>query len=101
MRQPELVPKSQLQRVRELLHAALVIRDALTGLQQGLQHQIIPLSGQLRALLTDRSEKKSPPLLLDLAARHGLDLTIYGSKPVTPNSGLVASFGGFTFAMTK
>jgi hypothetical protein len=52
--------------MQELLRSLLVIRDSLEGLTQGKPHQILPLFGQLRALLAEKS-KDNQPLLLDLA----------------------------------
>ena len=55
-------------RVIELTKALQVIRDSLNLIRQGKTYQIIPLCGQLRALLTDKSQsKKNKPLLVDLA----------------------------------
>lgn len=53
-------------RIVELTKSLQVIRDSLSLIQQGKTYQIIPLCGQLRALLTDKS-KKNKPLLIDLA----------------------------------
>jgi len=63
-------------RMGELLQSLLVLRDSLRGLHGQQLHQIIPLSGQLRALLTERSGQ-ADPLLRKIADLVGQDLTVY------------------------
>ncbi len=63
-------------RLGELLQSLLVLRDSLRGLHDQRLHQIIPLSGQLRALLTDTS-RKAGPLLREIARLVSQDLIIY------------------------
>ena len=58
-------------RLGELLQSLLVLRDSLRGLRDQQLHQIIPLSGQLRALLTERSGQAAP-LLREIVARRGV-----------------------------
>src|ERR1044072_4169171 len=53
-------------RVLELVQALQLVADSLQRIREGHIHHVITLSGQLRALLTERS-KGAKPLLLDIA----------------------------------
>lgn len=98
-------------RMKELLQSLLVIRDALLSCQMGQWHQMIPLSGQLRALLIERSrsDKKTRtmvPLLRDLAQSNGEKLEIYVMPETDPSQlpikdGLVCHFSGFPISLQK
>lgn len=59
----------------ELIQSLRVVRDSLRGLESGQQHQVIPLSGQLRGLLLER-RKDSHALLLEVARRLGYEAKI-------------------------
>ena len=60
------IPKPLGFRIQELMQSLQVIRDSLGAVRQGRLHQIIPVYGQLRALLSEKS-KGNHPLLLDIA----------------------------------
>jgi hypothetical protein len=76
MRRYRPVPKPLGDRVVELVQSLQVIRDSLDGVSKGRLHQFIPLYGQLRALLSEKS-KGNRPLLLDLAAEVGVNLELF------------------------
>ncbi|MEZ4750209.1 MAG: hypothetical protein R3B54_06165 [Bdellovibrionota bacterium] len=59
-----------------LLASVQVLNDSILGIRNGSPHQIIPLSGQLRALLLE-GRKDSVALLLELASYLGHDLKVY------------------------
>lgn len=83
---PRKVTKQKMigDRIIELTKSLQVIRDALDLVKQGRAYQIIPLCGQLRALLTEKS-KKNKPLLIHLAEILDKKLMIF-SMPDTENS---------------
>jgi hypothetical protein len=70
------VAKSLAFRLLELVRALQVIADSLKSVQEGRVHHLASLSGQLRALLTERS-KQAEPLLLSVAKIFGDSLDIY------------------------
>ena len=63
-------------RTVELVRALQLIRDSLLHLRAGHVRHLATLSGQLRALLTDRSAK-TEPLLLGVAEALGKPMQIY------------------------
>lgn len=63
-------------RMVELLRALQLIFDSILAVRTGRLQHLISLSGQLRALLTERSSK-ADPLLLELAKLLGKSLDIY------------------------
>lgn len=56
----EPIPKFLGDRIQELLQALQVIRDSIEAVRQGKLHQIIPVYGQLRALLSEKSKGNDP-----------------------------------------
>lgn len=66
-------------RVDHLLQSLLLLRDGVRMAREGHVHHIATLSGQLRALLTDRS-KGAKGLLFEIAPLLGWDLTIYAMR---------------------
>lgn len=86
-------------RISELVQSLLVLRDAIYGCRNDMEHQLIPLSGQLRALLTDSSQKKpQEPLLFAVAKAMQKELRLYAmpdtdeSKPPIMPSIHIAGF---------
>jgi hypothetical protein len=63
-------------RTVELIHALQLIADGLKQIRQGQMRYLIPLSGQLRALIAERSSK-ADPLLLHIAQVLQQDLSVY------------------------
>lgn len=97
--QYKAVPKPLGIRIQELLQSLQVIRDSLTSVRQGKLHQIIPVYGQLRPLLSEKSKGNSP-LLLDMARKMGLNLDFYcmseaGNLPEDLKKGLLLHLAGF------
>ncbi len=60
----------------ELLQSLQVIRDSLAGITTGRAHQVIPLSGQLRALLLEK-RADSHALLIHATKQLGLSPTVF------------------------
>jgi hypothetical protein len=86
-------------RVQELIQSLEVIRDSLDAVRVGKLHQLIPVYGQLRALLSEKS-KGNYPLLLDVANAVGFDLEIYcmtgaGDLPEELKQHLLLHLSGF------
>ena len=69
-------PKPLGERIQELIQGLQVIRDSLEAVRQGKLHQIIPVYGQLRALLSEK-RKGNHPLLLNIAKELRLALEFY------------------------
>jgi hypothetical protein len=95
----QAVPKPLGSRIQELMQSLQVTRDSLGAVRQGNLHQIIPVYGQLRALLNEKSKGKSP-LLLDIAKEVGLSLDFYcmggaGELPDELKKDLVLHLSGF------
>jgi hypothetical protein len=63
-------------RIIELMQSLQVLRDSIDAVRAGRQYQMIPLYGQLRALLTDKAKRNSP-LLFDIAGQLNDKLEIY------------------------
>jgi hypothetical protein len=73
---PKIIPKPLAIRTVELVRALQIIKDAIDGARKGGIHNLIPLAGQLRALLTEKS-KGADPLLLRLAETFAQPLEFY------------------------
>jgi hypothetical protein len=105
MSAPIMVPKDLGYRVLELLGSLQVIRDSLQLVRAGRVHQLIPVYGQLWAILRERS-KGSKPLLLDLADELQHDLRIFSmpdvvASPPPITHGLVLHVAGPPFTMRR
>lgn len=70
------IPKPLDYHLQELIQSLQVMSDSLEGVQQGRLYQLIPLYGQLRALLSEKS-KDNQPLLLTIAEKFGMELNLY------------------------
>jgi hypothetical protein len=88
-------------RTLELLRALQLIRDAIGAIRGGRVYQLVSLSGQLRALLTERT-RKADPLLLEMAKALGRSLEIHCmpdvNDPAFPEdlrNGLLLHVSGF------
>lgn len=68
-------------RILELVRSLQLIADAIRYVQEGKSHYLIPLSGQLRALLTERS-RSTDPLLLYVAGKLQQELHVYCTPDV-------------------
>jgi len=91
-------------RISELIQSLLVLRDANCGCRNGMDHQLIPLSGQLRAILTDKTQKK--PLFLDLSKLMEKELQIYvmpdtKESDIPVKEGLILRISGFPVSLRK
>lgn len=82
MAREQEIPKGSADLVADLLQSLQVLRDACAGLSSGGRHNALPLSGQLRALLLERS-RRALPLLPALTTELGLNPTIW----VMPGAG--------------
>jgi hypothetical protein len=78
---PKVLTKPDWLRLAELEQSLLVIRDALDGLEVNRVHQMLPLSGQLRALLVEK-RRENPPLLIELAAALGVDIRLFAGPEI-------------------
>lgn len=101
----EPIPKPLGDRIQELIQALQVIRDSLEAVRQGRLHQIIPVYGQLRALLSEKS-KGNDPLLLTIAAELGENLEFYcmpaaGELPDELKKDLVLHLSGFPVGLEQ
>ena len=74
------IPKTIGYRIHELMQSLQVMNDSLEAVRQGRLHQLIPLYGQLRALLSEK-RKDNQPLLLSIA-KIGMQLTFYSMSGV-------------------
>nr|MDP9179099.1 hypothetical protein [Gemmatimonadota bacterium] len=63
-------------RIIELMQSLQVLRDSIDGVGAAKPYQMIPLYGQLRALLTEKT-KRNTPLLFDIAGQVNDELDIY------------------------
>ena len=70
------IPKPLGYRIQELIQSLQVMNDSLEAVQQGRLYQLIPLYGQLRALLSEKS-KHNQPLLLTIAEEISMQLNLY------------------------
>lgn len=94
----EPVPKTREERLLDLVQGLRVLADSLALLRDGKPHQILPIAGQLRALLSDKS---TDPLLLSLAEELGEPLHVFVEGraaekrgPEQPESPLSMHIGG-------
>jgi hypothetical protein len=99
------IPKPLGLRIQELLQSLQVVRDATAAARNGKLYQLLPLYGQMRTLLTERS-KGNQPLLLDLASIVGQELRCYtmpgADDPKFPEGlqqGLVLHLAGFPLSL--
>jgi hypothetical protein len=105
MSAPIMVPKDLGYRVLELLGSLQVIRDSLQLVRAGRVHQLIPVYGQLRAILRER-RRGSRSLLLDLADELQHELRIFSmpdvvASPPPITRGLVLHVAGPPFTMMR
>lgn len=105
MSAPVMVPKDLGYRVLELLGSLRVIQDSLQLVRAGRVHQLIPVYGQLRAILRER-RRGSKPLLLDLADELQHDLHVFSmpdvvASPPPITRGLVLHVAGPPFTMMR
>lgn len=99
------IPKPLGHRIQELIQGLQVIRDSLDAVRQGKLHQIIPVYGQLRALLSEKS-KGNHPLLLNMAKELSLSLEFYcmsgaGELPDQLKKDLVFHLSGFPVTLEQ
>lgn len=99
------VPKLFGDRIQELIQSLLVMRDSLEAVFQGKTHQIIPVYGQLRSLISEKS-KSNLPLLLDLAKQIGFPLDFYcmadaDELPEELKKNSILLFSGFPVTLQK
>lgn len=62
--------------VPELLQSLQVVRDSVVLIKGGAEHQVIPLAGQLRALLLEK-RRDAHPLLLSVVEALGVDARVH------------------------
>jgi len=100
MAKPIHIPKPLALRIRELIQSLLVLRDAIEKVSGGHFHQFIPIYGQLRALLVEKS-KDNKSLLIDLANIVKQPLELWCMKPVEPEQfpALVLCMSGFPVSL--
>ncbi len=88
-------------RVIELSQSLMVIRDSISMIKNGQTHQIIPLSGQLRALFMEK-HKGNKPLLLTIAKELKHELNFYSmEKADVPVDGLMLQMSGFPLSLER
>lgn len=85
------IPKPLGERIADLALSLQIIRDANEAIQRGNFYQVIVLSGQLRALLTDDG-KHSGPLLLETAKELKEELRVFAMMPDSDSSILGQAF---------
>lgn len=85
MTKGQLIDKPLSYRLGELLQSLLVVRDSVFAIQHGRWHHLLPLAGQLRALLTEKA-RPSRPLLIDVAEQFGIPLELYAVPGVKQSS---------------
>ncbi len=100
------IPKSLVRIIHELTQSLLVIRDSLLLVKQGNPHQIIPLFGQLRALLTDTSKiHHNKPLLFHISDILNFPLNFYfmpsDNDPPPFKDSLLYYMSGFPLSLNK
>lgn len=98
MAKPIHIPKPLAIRTLELIQGLLVLRDSIEKIKKGGRnaHQFIPIYGQLRALLYEKS-KKNKSLLLDLAKILKQPLELWCMRPADVENypALVLCVSGF------
>lgn len=75
-------------RIRELYYSLNIIKDSLQLLSDGKHYQMIPLWGQLRALLHQNGQK---PLIIDLIEELNFDDTFYFPTTINDQDQLIES----------
>lgn len=75
-------------RIVELMQSLQVLRDSISAVRAGKPYQMIPIYGQMRALLTDRASNNKP-LLFYIAEKLGVGLQMY-AMPTAGESPLPA-----------
>ena len=84
--------KTLLDRFVEFFYSVKIIFDGLKSIEKGNDYQIIPIYGQLRALLAEKTAKNKP-LLIDLAKELKYDIKVYYTKHEAANDNrLIMSF---------
>ncbi len=68
-------------RLFELSQSLSVIQDSIEAIKVGKLHQLIPLSGQLRSLLAEKS-RRNRPLLLSLAKELKEEINVYAMPDI-------------------
>jgi hypothetical protein len=72
------VPKSPLDRLSEVFNALLIIKDLVALVQKGAYYHLIPIYGQLRALLTDKTQRgANKPLFLEVLGNLSPEAKMY------------------------
>lgn len=71
----QMVSKSLGMRINELTQSLLVMRDCIDLVRRGKLHHFLPLYGQLRLLLTEKS-RNNEPLLLAVSKGLGIPLNV-------------------------
>lgn len=85
MPKPLHLPKPLSHRMQELIQSLLVLRDCMSEIRSGKSHHFIPIYGQLRSLLIEKS-KKNKPLLIDLASILNQSMDIWCTRSAGPDS---------------
>jgi hypothetical protein len=75
-KRPQQETKPLIMRAIELVRALQIIADSCQAVRASRIHQLTPLSGQLRALLTERT-RRADPLLFELANLLSQPLDVY------------------------
>ena len=101
------IPKPLTYRIQELIQSLQVVGDSVEAVQQRRLYQLIPLYGQLRALLCEKS-KSNQPLLLTIAREIGMQLSLYcmpdvndKNVPLGFKEDLVLHLSGFPVSIEK
>jgi len=87
MRDITKLDKTPFDRLIEFFQSMCIISDCFDLISQGKLHQLIPLYGQLRALLTDDA-KKNIPLMKDIASILDVKLLLYYSEAQSQGIGM-------------
>ena len=100
------IPKTLNYRIHELIQSLSIIYDCLKLYKNGKSHHFIPIFGQLRSLLIEKS-KKNKPLLIDIANILKIELKLYILKIELPNNlkyledNIAFSISGSPFTLKK
>jgi len=92
-------------RIQELIQSLEVMRDSLGAVRLGKLHQLIPVYGQLRALLSEK-RRGNRPLLLDVAKEVGCALAVHcmppaGELPEELREDLLLHLSGFPITIEQ
>lgn len=85
MAKPLNIPKPLPHRILELIQSMLVLRDCIEEVKRGRPHHLIPIYGQLRALLVEKA-KNNKSLLIDLASILNQALEVWCMGPAGPEA---------------